>query len=55
MKRKWLRCVILLIVTAAAAAGILLVGTGLMRRADVFISEYRLSEDGNTMIVCAGV
>ena len=32
-----------------------LVGTGLMRRSDVFVGEFTVAEDGKTMEISAGV
>jgi hypothetical protein len=38
-----------------ALATVYFIGTGLMRRGDVYIGEYSVSEDGKTMEIRAGV
>lgn len=43
------------VLAAVLIAGVYLVGTGLMRRTDVRVAEYTLSEDEKTMTITAGV
>lgn len=53
--RRWMRFLIGICIVAVFLASVYLVGTGLMKRTDVFIGEYSLSDSGEMMTVRAGV
>jgi len=53
--RRWMKFLIGICIVALCLASVYLVGTGLMKRTDVFVGEYSLSDDGETMTVRAGV
>ncbi len=52
--KKWMKCLIGVCAVFVIITAVYLVGTGLMKRTDVFIGEYTLSEDAETMTVKAG-
>ena len=49
------RVVVILLDVILVLAAVYVIGTGLMRRGDVYIGEYTVSEDGKTMEIRAGV
>ena len=53
--RRWMRFLIGICTVAVLFASVYLVGTGLMKRTDVFVGEYLLSDSGEMMTVRAGV
>lgn len=53
--KRWMKCLIGSCAVVVLIAAVYLVGTGLMKRTDVCIGEYTLSDGGETMTVRAGV
>lgn len=53
--KRWMKYLVCMCVLVAGIAAVYLVGTGLMKRTDVFVGEYILSDDGEMMTVRAGV
>lgn len=49
-----MKCLIGVCAVIVIVAAVYLVGTGLMKRTDVFIGGYTLSDDGETMTIKAG-
>ena len=52
--KRWMKYLVGICVVVVAIVAIYLVGTGLLKRTDVVINEYALSEDAETMTVKAG-
>ena len=52
--KRWMKYLAGICIVLAVVAAVYLVGTGLLKRTDVVIGEYTLSEDGETMTVNAG-
>ena len=52
--RRWVKYPAWMCIVVAVIAAVYLIGTGMLKRTDVFISEYFLSEDGEMMTVSAG-
>jgi hypothetical protein len=52
--KRWMKYLAGICIVFAVIAAVYLVGTGLLKRTDVVIGEYTLSEDGETMTVNAG-
>lgn len=53
--KRWMKYLACMCALIAGLAAVYLLGTGLMKRTDVFIGEYMLSDDGEMMTVRAGV